>query len=142
MISRYLKNVIDSVVELIKLTEEDIEDIKNAKNEQIYKRTKIKNDIIAVFEDQKHLLDKELINLMSTSEDKELFEILNDKQKQSLEELKTKLEELQDINKRYAKFVVVVNEFYSSLFDKIFPTEMDNYQKVNPKSFSLIEMSV
>ncbi len=142
MISHYLNKVIDSIDELIKLTEEDIEDIKDAKNEQIYKRTKIKNDVIAIFENQKQLLDQELVGLMNANNGKELFEVLDNNQKQSLEKLKIKLKELQDINKKYAKFVVVVNEFYSSLFDKIFPTEMDNYKKVNPKSFSLIEMSV
>ncbi len=142
MISHYLNKVIDSIDELIKLTEEDIEDIKDAKNEQIYKRTKIKNDVIAAFENQKQLLDQELVGLMNANNGKELFEVLDNNQKQSLEKLKTKLKELQDVNKKYAKFVVVVNEFYSSLFDKIFPTEMDNYKKVNPKSFSLIEMSV
>jgi len=141
MISHYLNNAINNIEDLIKLTKEDIEDIKNARNDEIFKRTKIKDEIIVLFENQKQLLDSELLRIMNRNKDKELSEVLSENEKKSLEKLKTKLQELHSINKEYAKFVVVINEFYSSLFDKIFPTDIENYKKINPKSFSLLKVS-
>ncbi len=141
MIEHCLKNCIKNIEDLVSLTKEDIEDIKQAKNEAIYKRTKIKDEIIEIFESQKSLLDNELVKLMKKNENKELSELLNDREQESLQLLKTKLQELHKINKEYARLVVAVNEFYTTLFDKIFPTEMENYKKTNPKSFSLLKVS-
>ena len=141
MIEHYLKNCIKNIEDLVSLTKEDIEDIKQAKNEAIYKRTKIKDEIIEIFESQKSLLDNELVKLMKKNGNKELSELLNNSEQESLQLLKSKLQELHKRNKEYARLVVVVNEFYTTLFDKIFPTEMENYKKTNPKSFSLLKVS-
>jgi len=141
MISHYIKGVTKNIDDLIGLTKEDIDDIKNAKNETIYDRTKIKDEIINLFENNKSLLDSELIKLIEKNPDKELSDLLVKNEKEDLEILKNKLKELQILNKNYARLVVAVNEFYSSLFDKIFPTEMENYKKINPKSFSLLKVS-
>ena len=142
MIEHYIKNGIKNIEDLISLTKEDIEDIKQANNDAIYQRTKIKDEIIEIFESQKSLLDNELVKLMKKNDNKELSELLSDSEQENLEILKIKLQELHRVNKEYAKLVVVVNEFYTSLFDKIFPTEMENYKKINPKSFSLLQVSV
>ncbi len=141
MISHYLNSAINNIEDLIRLTKDDIEDIKNARNDEIFKRTKIKDEIIVLFENQKQLLDSELLKTMEKNKDKDLSEVLSKDEKESLEKLKIKLQELHSLNKEYAKFVVIVNEFYSSLFDKIFPTDMENYKKINPKSFSLLKVS-
>lgn len=141
MIPHYLNSVVKNIDDLIRLTKDDIEDIKNAKNESIYNRTKIKDEIIAIFENNKALLDNELVKLIENAQEKELSDILSEEEKQTLDLLKLRLKELQKLNKEYAKFVVVVNEFYSSLFDRIFPTEMDDYKKINPRSFSLLKVT-
>ncbi len=140
MIPHYLNSVVKNIDDLIRLTKDDIEDIKNAKNESIYNRTKIKDEIIGIFENNKALLDNELVKLIENAQEKELSDILSEEEKQTLDLLKLRLKELQKLNKEYAKFVVVVNEFYSSLFDRIFPTEMDDYKKINPRSFSLLKV--
>ncbi len=141
MIPHYLNSVVKNIDDLIRLTKDDIEDIKNAKNESIYNRTKIKDEIIGIFENNKALLDNELVKLIENAQEKELSDILSEEEKQTLDLLKLRLKELQKLNKEYAKFVVVVNEFYSSLFDRIFPTEMDDYKKINPRSFSLLKVT-
>lgn len=141
MISHYLEKAISNIEDLIELTKADIEDIKNARNDEIYQRTKIKDEIIMLFENQKQLLDSELLRVMKQNKDKELSDILSEDEKKLLEKLKIRLKELQTINKDYAKLVVAVNEFYASLFEKIFPTEMENYKKINPKSFSLLKVT-
>jgi phosphoribosylformylglycinamidine (FGAM) synthase-like enzyme len=141
VISHYLEKAISNIEDLIELTKADIEDIKNARNDEIYQRTKIKDEIIMLFENQKQLLDSELLRVMKQNKDKELSDILSEDEKKLLEKLKIRLKELQTINKDYAKLVVAVNEFYASLFEKIFPTEMENYKKINPKSFSLLKVT-
>ncbi len=141
MISYYINGVTKNIDDLIGLTKEDIEDIKNAKNEEIYNRTKIKDEILSLFENNKSLLDRELVKLIEKNPNKELSDLLVNNEREDLEILKNRLKELQTLNKNYAKLVVAVNEFYSSLFDKIFPTEMENYKKINPKSFSLLRVS-
>lgn len=141
MVNYYLEKVLSNIEKLIELTTQDIEDIKNAKNEEIYKRTKIKDEVIALFESEKALLDNELVKLVKSNEGVELSELLDESAKNNLDNLKMKLQELKDVNKKYAKLVVAVNEFYTKLFDQIFPTEMENYKKINPKSFSLLKVS-
>jgi len=141
MINYYLKSSIKNIEDLISLTKSDIKDIKEANNDAIYQRTKIKDEILDIFESQKSLLDSELVKLMKTNEDIELDKLLNKEEQKNLDIFKTKLKELHKINKEYARLVVAVNEFYTSLFDKIFPTEMENYKKTNPKSFSLLKVS-
>ncbi len=141
MINHYLKSAIKNIEDLTALTLDDIKDIKQANNEAIYQRTKIKDEIIEVFESQKSLLDNELVKLMKKNNNKELSELLSKDEQKSLETLKDKLQELHKANKEYTKLVVAVNEFYTTLFDKIFPTEMDSYKKINPKSFSLLKVS-
>ncbi len=141
MVRHYLECAIKNIDDLIGLTKQDIEDIKKAKNDNIYKRTVIKDEIIDLFNKNKTLLDNELLKLVQKEPNSDLSSILTKEEKNSLELLKDKLKELHQHNKEYARLVVAVNEFYSSLFDKIFPTELDNYKKVNPKSFSLLRVS-
>ena len=141
MINHYLQSAIKNIEDLISLTMDDIEDIKQANNDAIFERTKIKDEIIGIFETQKSLLDNELVRVVNSSGGKELSDLLSDDEQESLENLKIKLKELHNANKEYARLVVAVNEFYTSLFDRIFPTEMENYQKISPKSFSLLKVS-
>ncbi len=141
MIQHYIDRVIEHIDSLIELTKDDIEDIKNAKNDSIFARTKIKDEIIGLFENEKVLLDSELLKLAKSNPECDLSDMLGDIEKERLETLRDKLGKLHRVNKEYARLVVAVNEFYANLFDKIFPTEMENYKKVNPKSFSLLQVS-
>ena len=141
MIKHYIDRVVKHIDSLIELTEDDIEDIKNAKNDSIFARTKIKDEIIGLFENEKALLDGELLKLAKSNPGCDISDILGDIEKGRLETLRDRLSKLHRVNKKYAKLVVAVNEFYTKLFDQIFPTEMENYKKINPKSFSLLKVS-
>lgn len=140
MLSYYLKSSIEDIENLVKLTEKDILDIKEAKHKSIFSRTKIKNDLIKSFENKKSLLDNELIKLVRKSNNKPLEEILNDSEQNMLETMKEKLLLLKVKNKEYARFVVTVSEFYNSLLDSVFPREMEGYQKINHKPASLLKI--
>jgi len=142
MLLHYLSNSINDINNLIELTKKDINDIKEANHELVFERTKIKNDLIKAFEHKKTLLDSELIKIIENSEHKELEKVLNDEQKELLNDMKLKLNELKKVNKEYAKFVVIISEFYNTLLDKIFPREMDGYHKSDHRPASILKVSV
>ncbi len=141
MLLHYLASSIDDIDNLIELTKKDIEDIKEANHELVFERTKIKNDLVKSFENKKSLLDNELIKLVNDSEDSDLEKILQEKEKKLLNDMKLKLGELKDLNKKYAKFVVIISEFYNTLLDKVFPCEMDGYNKTHSKPASILKVS-
>ena len=140
MLSHYLKTSIEDIENLIELTNKDITDIKEAKHEDVLKRTNIKNDLVKSFENKKSMLDNELIKLVKDSDNKSLEEILDSSQQDMLEEMKNKLFILKQKNKEYARFVVTVSEFYNSLLDSVFPRDMEGYQKLNHKPASLLKI--
>ncbi len=140
MLLHYLKSSIEDIENLISLTKKDIEDIKEANHELIFERTQIKNDLVKSFENKKSLLDNELLKLVGGKKDSRLEDILEDKEKNLLNDIKNKLNELKEINKQYAKFVVIISEFYNTLLDKIFPCEMDGYHKTHHKPASILRV--
>jgi hypothetical protein len=140
MLSHYLKTSIEDIENLIELTNKDITDIKEAKHEDVFKRTKIKNDLVKSFENKKSMLDNELIKLVKSSDNKPLEEILDSSQQNMLEEMKNKLFTLKQKNKEYARFVVTVSEFYNSLLDSVFPRDMEGYQRLNHQPASLLKI--
>jgi hypothetical protein len=98
MLSHYLKTSIEDIENLIELTNKDILDIKEAKHDDIFKRTKIKNDLVKSFENKKSMLDNELIKLVKSSGNKPLEEILDSSQQDMLEQMKDKLFSLKQKN--------------------------------------------
>ncbi len=140
MLSHYLKTSVEDIDNLIELTNKDIVDIKEAKHEKIFQRAKIKRDLIKSFENKKSMLDNELLKLVKASNNIPLEEILNDSQQEMLEKMKEKLLSLKQKNKEYARFIVVVSEFYNSLLDSVFPREMDGYHKLNHKPASFLKV--
>jgi transcriptional regulator NrdR family protein len=140
MLLHYLKSSIADIDNLIELTKKDIINIKEAKHEDVFSRTKIKNDLIKAFGNKKSLLDNELIKLVNENDNKQLEDILDDSQKDMLNSMKEKLSELKIENKEYARFVVTISEFYNSLLDSVFPRDMDGYEKKNHKPASFLEI--
>ncbi len=142
MLLHYLENSISDIDNLIELTSKDIKDIKEANHELVFERTKIKNDLIKAFEHKKILLDNELVKIVKDSEEKELDKVLGNEERDLLNKMKAKLSILKDKNKEYAKFVVIISEFYNTLLDKIFPREMDGYHKSDHRPASILKVSV
>ena len=142
MLKHYLKAIIKDIDNLIELTKEDIEEIKQANHEKIFNSSKIKDEIITSFENKKSIIDAELIKISNQNPQKDLSEILDEETKEMLSEMREKLFELKKINKEYAQMVIAVSEFYNSLLDEIFPRELEGYQKVGPKKQVLFNASI
>ena len=140
MLPHYLTKALEDLNQLISLTHDDIEDIKLAKHERIFERSKIKEELISSFQNKKAMIDNEISKLMQTHPDLGIENLLSEDDQSQLASLKEQLLELKSLNKRYAKLVLTVSEFYNSLLETMVPTEMNGYEKVASKHRSTLEI--
>lgn len=142
MLSHHLEGALKDLKDLIQITELDIQDIKETKNDAQFQRLALKEEKLKSFENKKAMIDYEISSLMSANPDKDLPQLLNETQHIYLEELKENLSKLRDVNKRYAKLVLVVSNLYNDFLERLVPTEMQGYQKVATKKPSILEIRV
>jgi hypothetical protein len=142
MLSHHLQNSLRDLRDLIKITESDIKDIKNAEHNTQFDRVGLKEEKLKSFETNKAMIDHEISSLMTSNPTLDLPELLNQEQHKLLEELKIELNNLREVNKHYAKLVLVVSNLYNTFLERLVPTEMNGYQKVISKTSSVLEVRV
>ena len=142
MLSHHLQGALNDLRDLIKITESDISDIKEARNDQQFERLALKEEKLKSFESKKAMIDYEISSLMTAQPDKDLPQLLNEEQHTALDELKIELSNLRDVNKRYAKFVLNVSNLYNTFLERLVPTEMQGYNKVASKNSAILEVRV
>jgi len=140
MLEHYIDKAIEEINNLIRLTEADIEDIKQAKHQSMFDRIKTKEHAIVSFENYKSLIDSSIQTLVTQNPSQNLETLLSENVHEKLELMKNQLEELHKINKRYARFVVSVGEFYNTLYEEIIPVERDGYTSKSTKAASFLEI--
>lgn len=127
MLHQYLRDAIYELKNLIELTLRDISDLSEAKNQEIFDRLPMKENLIKLFEKKKALIDCSMGELRDKNPGVALGDLLDEEAMDLLDELKTSLKELKEINSGYARSVYAVNEFYTSLLRKIVPHESNGY---------------
>jgi chromosome segregation ATPase len=142
MLSHHLQSALKDLKDLIQITESDIQDIKEAKNDAQFDRLAIKEDKLKSFENKKAMIDYEISSLMTTYPDKDLPDLLDEEQHKSLGELKTQLSALREVNQKYAKLVLAVSNLYNTFLERLVPTEMQGYNKIASKDPSILEVRV
>jgi len=142
MLSHYLQNALSDLRDIINITKSDIEDIKKAEHATQFDRLSLKEEKLKSFEAKKAIIDHEISSLMTSNPDTELPDLLNKEQHILLEELKVELNNLREVNKQYAKFVLLVSNLYNTFLERLVPTEMQGYNKVTAKSASILEVRV
>ena len=142
MLSHHLQSALSDLRDLVSITELDIADIKEAKNEQQFDRLSLKEEKLKSFESKKAMIDYEISSLMTAQPDKDLPQLLNEQQHNALDELKIELSNLRDVNKKYAKFVLSVSSLYNTFLERLVPTEMQGYKKVASKNATILEVRV
>ncbi len=140
MLLYQLDGAIDDLNELISLSQDDINDIKEAKHDPQFGRIMLKEEKIKSFEHKKAMIDREISKLMTLNPSADLSDLLDSAQHQKLDILKELLSKLRDINHHYAKMVLSVGSFYNSLLEQLVPTQMQGYQKVTRKDASFLEV--
>lgn len=142
MLSHHLQNALIDLRDLIKITESDIKDIKDAEHNIQFDRLSLKEEKLKSFETKKAMIDHEISSLMTSNPSIELPKLLNQEQHQLLDELKIELNNLREVNKHYAKLVLIVSNLYNTFLERLVPTEMNGYQKVASKNPSVLEVRV
>ena len=140
MLDDYLEKAIGDLDRLIDLTRHDIEDIKRANHPAMFQRIETKESTMQSFETYKSLIDRTIARRVESRPDSDLEALLSPDSRKRLDRMRQKLEELQDLNRRFARLVIAVGEFYDSLFTQMVPTESDGYHKKSAKAASLIEV--
>lgn len=142
MLSLHLQNALTDLRDLIEITKADIEDIKEAQHDTQFDRLSLKDEKLKSFEAKKAMIDHEISSLMTSNPDVDLPQLLNEEQHKLLEELKVELNNLREVNKHYAKLVLVVSNLYNTFLERLVPTEMQGYNKVASKNSSILEVRV
>ena len=140
MLNHYLETSIKDLDYIKKLIDDDIGDIKEAKHESLFERSKVKEHAIVTFENKKAFIDNEILKISQQNAGKELQELLSQEQLELLDQLKNSLIELKEKNRYFAKLLLNVSEFYNSLYKKMLPTESDGYGPNIAKKTTLFEL--
>ena len=143
MLSHHLKNALSDLRDIINITKSDIEDIKDAQHDTQFDRLSLKEEKLKSFEAKKAVIDHEISSLMTSHPDVDLPQLLNEEQHQLLDDLKKELNNLREVNKHYAKLVLVVSILYNTFLERLVPTEMQGYEKkASSKKPSILEVRV
>ncbi len=140
MLERHLTTAIKDLDLLIDLTQEDIALIKEAKHEELSQKHTLKQQAVVAFETTKSLLNHALMKRTEDS-DEALETLLSEEEGKLLECFKEKLLELKSCNQHYSKLLIAVNEFYGSLFDRMFTFDSSGYQKTKPLPAAMLRVS-
>jgi len=121
MLVHHLNLAIETLQSLIDVTKSDITDIKQARHENLFARLKTKEEFLGSFENYKNLIDAHIVEMAANNGGSDLGSILSKEQKELLDSMRNKLNELKSVNKHYAKLVIAVSTFYNSLIEQIVP---------------------
>lgn len=112
MIKKIAVDMINSVIELQNAIKDDLEDIKNAKHDDLLQRNDVKNSIITNITNLKADLNAELIKELKEGKDVNIY-------KNDIDALETQLQELYLLNKQLATVVLPIKKIYQDLVDEI-----------------------
>ena len=142
MLSHHLQSALSDLRDIINITKSDIEDIRKAEHDTQFERLSLKEEKLQSFEAKKAIIDHEISSLMTVNPDVDLPDLLNKEQHILLDELKEELNNLREVNKHYAKLVLVVSNLYNTFLERLVPTEMQGYDKVASKNPAILEVRV
>jgi len=142
MLTHHLQNALEDLRDLIQITESDMEDIKKAEHDPQFDRLALKEEKLKAFETKKAMIDHEISSLMTANPDAQLPDLLSEEQHKQLDALKVELTRLHEVNKKYAKLVLLVSNLYNNFLEKLVPTEMQGYNKVASKDSAIMEVRV
>jgi hypothetical protein len=114
MLIKTLQETISTLDKLISITLEDIENIKQAKHEEVFKNTKAKENLASKFSELKSQIDNILV-----SRNKPLEEIFTPEEEKLFNLFREKLFEFNKEHKRFARLAFSVANFYNTLLNKI-----------------------
>ena len=116
-----INNVLNS---LIKITSEDIKNIKDANHEEVFANIPLKENLAKEFE----ILKTEIDSILS-SRNKAIEEIFSTQEEVEFEKFKLLLNEFYTKHKHFSKLSLSVTNFYNVLLNKIKNKQQITYDK-------------
>ena len=105
-------NKINAVLDrLIYLTKEDIENIKQANHDEVFKNIEEKENLTYEFASLKSDIDAILV-----SRNKPIEEIFTAEEEKLFDEFREKLNEFNNLHKRFSRLALTVANFYNALY--------------------------
>jgi len=117
-----MTNLVNKMQEYIK---QDIEDIKNAKHEELLNRNDEKQDMIEKIAAYKQQLNQEIVNQMQNGVDVNIY-------RNNVDNLENELRNLYELNKKLALIVQPIQQMYKDIVDDI--TEKNGGNLFNVKA--------
>ena len=112
MIENTIQNMSDLIIKLKSSIEQDIEDIKAAKHEELLKRNDEKHIMIEKITSLKTKLNEELMSKIQEGIDVNIY-------RASVDLLEIELKELYELNRKLASIVLPVQQMYKDLVSEI-----------------------
>ena len=112
MVDKIVDNMQNLIEQLSEAINQDIEDIKASKNEELFVRNDKKNSIINEIMSQKIELNKELSTLIQNNFDVNIY-------RDKVNNLEDSLKDLYELNKKLANIVLPIKQMYKELLDEI-----------------------
>jgi len=122
MLIEKLNQINNVLLDLIELTQKDIELIKNAEHEKLFQNIPKKEQLAQNFSILKSEIDQILVN-----RNKPIEEIFSPEEEKEFEKFKHLLNNFYDKHKKFSKLSFVVANFYNVLMDKIKHKEKITY---------------
>lgn len=140
MLRHYLQQSVEDLQNLIQITKDDIEDIKQAKHDSLFGRNRTKEDLLASFGNKKAIIDNEIVKIANNNPGKQLDDLLDEETSQMLGKMRESLQELKSVNKHYARMVLAVYEFYNTLLEKLLPPEQNGYHGKQQRAATFLKV--
>jgi len=140
MLKQTLTSINSTLDSLINITQQDIEDIKNANHNALFQRNTQKDILVNQFSNLKSQIDSILVKRSESG--KPLEELISPDEDILLGEFRNKLNNFYTIHKRFAKMALNVTHFYSNLLHKVSGSEPDIGYEMKPTSIYTSNLSI
>lgn len=107
------------LLEIIKITEMDLKNIKVANHNFVQENADKKAELLKEFTKAKTELEQALIDLCAANTNKDMSELLSDSEQDGLKALRINLQTLKAKNKEYARYALIVKDFFNQMLQTI-----------------------
>lgn len=137
MLSNYLDRGCETLSQLIAITRQDLEAVKNAKHDGLFLNAKKKEELLQQFYTYKNSVDSHMASLISSHPNEDIKDFLSTEQISKIDEMRVNLIELKELNQELGRLVLAVGEFFNTLLSRLLPSEHDGYegQRLRGNSF-------
>jgi len=127
MLSTQIRQGIETILSIVSITREEINQIKQANSKTFFANTVKKNNLINTFYTRKMAIDNQLARIKKNNPHLDMKDCLNEEEINLFAELEKSFVELKQINRTYKRIVSSVGEFYLTMLEKLLPNQMNGY---------------